>query len=280
MPLKNVPALYIVATPIGNLEDISLRAIRILGQVGLIAAEDTRTTRKLLQAHKIKTKLTSYHEFNKKAKLAYLVELLKQEDVALVSDAGMPGISDTGYELVNAAIANNIQVVVVPGASAVLTALVLSGLPSDQFLYLGFLPRAKGERTSFLESIEREARTLVFFESPHRLTASLVDIKKVLGDRRVAVCRELTKIHEEVFRGTVSQAIEHFINPRGEFTIVIDGAGKLEAEAEGLEVEELKKLIKAGLSARDAVGALAGSTGISRKKLYSQWLKLKKGEGK
>jgi 16S rRNA (cytidine1402-2'-O)-methyltransferase len=280
MPLKNVPALYIVATPIGNLEDISLRAIRILGQVGLIAAEDTRTTRKLLQAYKIKTKLTSYHEFNKKDKLAYLVELLKSEDVALVSDAGMPGISDTGYELVNAAIANDIQVVVVPGASAVLTALVLSGLPSDQFLYLGFLPRAKGERTSFLETIEREARTLVLFESPHRLSASLVDIKRVLGDRRLAVCRELTKIHEEVFRGTVSQAIEHFISPRGEFTIVIEGAGKVEAETEGMEVEELKKLIKAGLSARDAVSALAGSTGISRKKLYSQWLKLKKGEGK
>jgi 16S rRNA (cytidine1402-2'-O)-methyltransferase len=280
MPLKTVPALYIVATPIGNLEDISLRAIRILGQVKLIAAEDTRTTRNLLQAYNIKTKLTSYHEFNKLAKLDYLLELLKTDDVALVSDAGMPGISDTGYELIEGAIAKGVEVVVVPGASAVLTALVLSGLPSNEFVYLGFLPRKKGERVGLLEPLQKEKRTVIFFESPHRVISSLEDILKVLGDRKLAVCRELTKIHEEVFRGTVSQAIGHFENPRGEFTIVIEGAGEVKSEEESSVDEELKKLIRQGFSARDAVGALAGSTGISKKKLYSQWLVLKKGDGK
>jgi 16S rRNA (cytidine1402-2'-O)-methyltransferase len=280
MPLKTVPALYIVATPIGNLEDISLRAIRVLGQVKLIAAEDTRTTRNLLQEYKIKTKLTSYHEHNKHAKLGYLIELLKTDDIALVSDAGMPGVSDTGYELIKAAIEADIGVIVIPGASAVLTALVLSGLPANEFLYLGFLPRKKGDRVRVLESLETEKRTVVFFESPHRLIDSLEDIRSHSGDRKVAVCRELTKIHEEVFRGSVSEAIGHFTNPRGEFTIVLEGAGEVKDMSDGLAGEDLKNLMNKGLSARDAVSALAGSTGISKKKLYSQWLELKKGEVK
>ncbi|MFC2058211.1 16S rRNA (cytidine(1402)-2'-O)-methyltransferase [Chloroflexota bacterium] len=215
--------LYLVATPIGNLEDITLRAIRVLGEVGLIAAEDTRKTRKLLTHYNIKTPLTSYHEYSRRSKIPYIMGRLEQEDVALVSEAGMPGISDPGYELVQAAIDNNVTVVAIPGPSALPAALAVSGLPADQFIYLGFLPRRKGKRVRLLKEIGAEPRTIIAFESPHRLLASLADIGETLGDRRISVCRELTKIHEEVFRGTVSQAIDYFSQPRGEFTLVIEG---------------------------------------------------------
>ncbi len=218
-----MPVLYVIATPIGNLEDISLRALRLLQEVKLIAAEDTRTTRHLLNAHNIKTPLTSYHEHSKKAKLDYLLNYLEKEDLALVSEAGMPGLSDPGYELIVAAIERGISVVPIPGASAVITALVVSGLPTDQFLYLGFLPRRKGQRQRLLSSIVDEPRTIVAFETPHRLRKALSDIEEILGNRRLSVCRELTKVHEEIFRGRVSQAREHFVEPRGEFTLVIEG---------------------------------------------------------
>jgi len=218
-----VPVLYVIATPIGNLEDISLRALRLLQEVKLIAAEDTRTTRHLLNAHNIKTPLTSYHEHSKRAKLDYLLNYLEKEDLALVSEAGTPGLSDPGYELIVAAIEHGISVVPIPGASAVITALVVSGLPTDQFLYLGFLPRRKGQRQRLLSSIVDEPRTIVAFETPHRLKEALSDIEEILGDRRLSVCRELTKVHEEIFRGRVSQAREHFVEPRGEFSLVIEG---------------------------------------------------------
>jgi len=218
-----VPVLYVIATPIGNLEDISLRALRLLREVKLIAAEDTRTTRHLLNAHDIKTPLTSYHEHSKRAKLDYLLNYLEKEDLALVSEAGMPGLSDPGYELIVAAIERGISVVPIPGASAVITALVVSGLPTDQFLYLGFLPRRKGQRQRLLSSIVDEPRTIVAFETPHRLKEALSDIEEILGNRRLSVCRELTKVHEEIFRGRVSQAREHFAEPRGEFSLVIEG---------------------------------------------------------
>ncbi len=218
-----MPALYVIGTPIGNLEDISLRALRLLGEVKLIAAEDTRTTRRLLNAYDIKTPLTSYHEHSKKAKLDYLLEYVEQEDLALVAEAGMPGLSDPGYELIVAAIGRGISVIPVPGASAVIAALVVSGLPTDQFLYLGFLPRRQGQRQRLLGSLIDERRTMVAFETPHRLGGALNDIGEVLGDRRISVCRELTKVHEEVFRGRVSQAREHFAEPRGEFSLVIEG---------------------------------------------------------
>jgi len=218
-----MPVLYVIATPIGNLEDISLRALRLLQEVKLIAAEDTRTTRHLLNAHNIKTPLTSYHEHSKKAKLDYLLNYLEKEDLALVSEAGMPGLSDPGYELIVAAIERGISVVPIPGASAVITALVVSGLPTDQFLYLGFLPRRKGQRQRLLSSIVDEPRTIVAFETPHRLRKALSDIEEILGNRRLSVCRELTKVHEEIFRGRVSQAREHSAEPRGEFTLVIEG---------------------------------------------------------
>ena len=218
-----MPVLYIIATPIGNLEDISLRALRLLREVKLIAAEDTRTTRRLLNAYNIKTPLTSYHEHSKRAKLDYLLNYLEKEDMALVSEAGMPGLSDPGYELIVAAIERGISVVPIPGASAVITALVVSGLPTDQFLYVGFLPRRKGQRQRLLSSIIDEPRTIVAFETPHRLREALSDIEEILGNRRLSVCRELTKVHEEIFRGRVSQAREHFAEPRGEFTLVIEG---------------------------------------------------------
>lgn len=215
--------LYVVATPIGNLEDISLRALRVLREVELIAAEDTRKTRRLLNAYNIETPLTSYHEHSKRAKLDYLLGYLEKEDLALVSEAGMPGLSDPGYDLIVAAIERGISVVSVPGPSAVITALVVSGLPTDQFVYVGFLPRRKGQRQRLLSSISDEARTIVAFEAPHRVREALTDIEEILGDRRVSVCRELTKVHEEVFRGRVSQAREHFAEPRGEFSLVIEG---------------------------------------------------------
>jgi 16S rRNA (cytidine1402-2'-O)-methyltransferase len=218
-----MPVLYVIATPIGNLEDISLRALRLLQEVKLIAAEDTRATRHLLNAHNIKTPLTSYHEHSKRAKLDYLLNYLEKEDLALVSEAGMPGLSDPGYELIVAAIERGISVVPIPGASAVITALVVSGLPTDQFIYLGFLPRRKGQRQRLLSSIVDEPRTIVAFETPHRLREALSDIEEILGNRRLSVCRELTKVHEEIFRGRVSQAREHFVEPRGEFTLVIEG---------------------------------------------------------
>jgi 16S rRNA (cytidine1402-2'-O)-methyltransferase len=215
--------LYVIATPIGNLEDISLRALRLLQEVKLIAAEDTRTTRHLLSAHDIKTPLTSYHEHSKRAKLDYLLNYLEREDLALVSEAGMPGLSDPGYDLIVAAIERGVSVVPIPGASAIITALAVSGLPTDQFLYIGFLPRRKGQRQRILRSIAEESRTVVAFETPHRINEALEDIEEILGDRRIAVCRELTKVHEELFRGRVSQARQYFIEPRGEFTLVVEG---------------------------------------------------------
>ncbi|HUV55616.1 MAG TPA: 16S rRNA (cytidine(1402)-2'-O)-methyltransferase, partial [Dehalococcoidales bacterium] len=218
-----MPILYVVATPIGNLDDISLRALRTLREVKLIAAEDTRKTKRLLTTYDIKTPVTSYHEHNKWTKLDYILNCLEGGDVALVSNAGMPGISDPGYELIVAANQRGISVVPIPGPSVVITALVISGLPTDRFSYIGFLPHKVNSRRRLLESITDEHGTIVALESPHRLLAALNDILLILGDRKVAVCRELTKIYEEVFRGTISQAIEHFTEPRGEFTLVIEG---------------------------------------------------------
>ena len=275
-----MPTLYVVATPIGNLEDITLRAIRILSEVGLIAAEDTRKTRLLLNAYGIKTRLTSYHEHNKRAKLSYLLDCLQVKDLALVSEAGMPGLSDPGYELIVAATQRGIQVTPVPGASAVVTALVVSALPANQFTYLGFLPRKNTERIRLLQSIAHEHRTIVAFESPHRLLSSLNDIAQVLGNRRIAIVRELTKIHEEVFRGSISEAVDHFQQPRGEFTLVIEGEKEAEKPVLTSDIEqELCQLQNQGITAREAVKQLSLATGLSRRELYQAWLKLKSNSG-
>jgi 16S rRNA (cytidine1402-2'-O)-methyltransferase len=270
-----MPALYIVATPIGNLEDISLRALRTLREVKLIAAEDTRRTRQLLAAYDIKTPMTSYHERNKLAKLDYILNRLEEGDVALVSDAGMPGMSDPGYELVVAAGQRGIPVVPIPGASVVITALVVSGLDTGQFIYLGFLPHKAGARRRRLESVADEYATIVVLESPHRLLAALRDVLEVLGDRRIAVCRELTKLHEEIFRGKVSQAIDHFAEPRGEFTLVIEGRKEPEKPrlTEAIE-KQLQQMRRSGVGAKQAVARVAEETGLSKKELYQAWLKL------
>lgn len=264
--------LYVVGTPIGNLEDISLRALRILREAALIAAEDTRQTRKLLTRYEITTPLTSYYEHNKLAKLDYILTTLEEKDVALVSEAGMPGISDPGYELIQAAIARGIPVVPVPGPSALVTALAISGLPTDSFVYLGFLPRRQGERRRLLGSLAGERRTLVAFEAPHRLRKSLADLADVLGDRQIAVARELTKIHEEVWRGSLSQALEHFERtpPRGEFTLVIAGAGE-EAQAAWDEEQvraALAELLNEGLDKKEAIKQVAKAAHWPRRQVY------------
>ena len=257
-----VPALYVVATPIGNLEDISLHALRILQEVKLIAAEDTRTTRKLLNVYNIKTPLTSYHEHNKRAKLDYLLRCLEEKDVALVSEAGTPGLSDPGYELIVAAIDRAIPVVPIPGASAMITALVVSGLPTDRFIYLGFLPRRQGQRRRLLGSIVNEPRTIVAFEAPHRLKETLGDIEGTLGDRRVAVCRELTKIHEEIFRGRLSLAKEHFTEPRGEVTLVIEGRAEKENKITEETERKLRELCHQGMGAKEAISCISQPSGL------------------
>ena len=266
-----VGTLYIVGTPIGNLEDVSLRALRILGEVDLIAAEDTRRTRKLLTHYEINTPLTSYHEHNKLAKLDELLSTLQQKDVALVSEAGMPGLSDPGYELIEAAIARGIPVSPVPGPSALITALVVSGLPTVGFLYLGFLPRRQKQRRQLLASVTGEKRTLVAFEAPHRLHASLADLKAVLGDRRIAIARELTKLHEEVWRGSVSQALAHFEEnpPRGEFTLVIEGAKEERVTwNEERVVEMLAELMSEGIDRKEAVKVVSELAGWPKREVY------------
>jgi 16S rRNA (cytidine1402-2'-O)-methyltransferase len=269
-----MPALYVVATPIGNLEDISLRALRILREVKLVAAEDTRRTKQLLAAYDIKTPITSYHEHNKLAKLDYILNCLSREDVALVSDAGMPGISDPGYELIVACTKQGIPVVPVPGPSVVITALAVSGLDTGRFSYLGFLPNKAGARRRLLRSVADEPATIVVLEAPHRLLEALDDILAVLGDRKLAVCRELTKLHEEVFRGRVSQARSHFTEPRGEFTLVIEGRREEKPHLTPEIEKELQNLRCTGIGAKEAIASLAEETGLSRKELYQAWLRL------
>ncbi|MFC1961423.1 16S rRNA (cytidine(1402)-2'-O)-methyltransferase [Chloroflexota bacterium] len=269
-----MPSLYVVATPIGNLEDISLRALRVLAEVSLIAAEDTRKTRKLLNRYSIKTALTSYHEHNKLSKLDYLMEYLQEKDVALVSEAGTPGVSDPGYELIAASGQRGIPVVPIPGPSAIITALTVSGLPTDRFTYLGFLPPRQSARRSLLQGGAAEKSTLILLEAPHRLIASLQDILQILGDRRIAVCRELTKLHEDIFRGTVSQAVTAFREPRGEFTLVIEGRqgnGKPQMTEE--VAHKLHDLYCSGATAKEAIARFTAETGLPRKELYRAWLK-------
>ncbi len=268
--------LYLVATPIGNLEDITLRAIRVLREVSLIASEDTRTTRKLLAHYDIRGRMISYNEHNMKGRTPQILAALAEGDVALVSEAGTPGVSDPGYELSVAAIDAGFPVVPIPGPAAVIAALSASGLPMRQFTFIGFLPRRSSERRKLFESLRAERGTLVAFESPRRVLASLEDMRTAWGERRVAVCRELTKLHEEVFRGTVSEAIEHFQEPRGEITLVVEGAtvgaqglSPLRPEAEVREL--LARLRAAGVKGRDAARQVAAETGWAQREVYRLW---------
>jgi 16S rRNA (cytidine1402-2'-O)-methyltransferase len=265
-------ALYLVATPIGNLEDISPRAIRILREVILIAAEDTRHTGTLLKHFDIKTQSTSYFEHNKLSKLDFILEKLSQGDVALISDAGTPAINDPGYELVKAALASGWDVRPVPGPSAPIAALTASGLPTDSFLYLGYLPHKASDRRKSIGQVSNLTYTLIFFESPHRIVESLQDILSTLGDRRICVAREMTKMFEEYWRGNVSGALEYFRSQpvRGEFTLVIEG--KKKDENEKWAEEELLKAIQKGLTAHETLGELAGrlakESGWKRREIY------------
>jgi 16S rRNA (cytidine1402-2'-O)-methyltransferase len=271
-----MPTLYVVATPIGNLEDITLRALRVLREVSLIAAEDTRTTRKLLSHYGIKARLTSYHEHNKGAKIPHILDVLRHADVALVSESGMPAVSDPGYDLVAAAAEAGVTVAAVPGPSAVVAALAVSGLPTRQFTYVGFLPRRKGERRRLLSALAAQPQTIVALESPHRLLTTLSDLLVVLGDRRLAVCRELTKLHEEVFRGRISEAIAHFREPRGEFTLVLEGAPQPPQAVvpDQAVLTELRQLRQQGMTPRQAVTQVAQQFGLPRRQVYRLWLQL------
>jgi len=264
--------LYLVATPIGNLEDITARALRILAEVRLIAAEDTRQTRKLLTHFNIRTSLTSYYEHNKLSKLDHILESLSAGDVALVSDAGTPGLNDPGYELVGAALQAGHTVSPLPGACAPIAALVASGLPTDAFLYLGYLPRKASDRRQFISSLENLPYTLIFLETPHRLVEALSDLQTVLGDRQVAVARELTKLHEEILRLPLSRARLHFDEhpPRGEFTLVL--AGSHPGETEKWSEMHLLNSIHTALGQDEATTSMAArlatDSGWERREVY------------
>jgi len=273
--------LYLVATPIGNLEDISARALRILGQVGLIAAEDTRQTRKLLSHYDIHTPLTSYHEHNKVVKLDSILSVLAQGDIALVSDAGTPALNDPGYELVQAALRSGYTVSPIPGPSAPVAALVVSGLPTEAFLYLGYLPRKATERRQGLAKVATLPYTLIFLETPHRLLPALEDLQAALGDRTAAVARELTKLHEEIFRGKLSAAHAYFtVNPpRGEFTLVVEGF-QPSAERERWSEERLQAALQERLSigqpASQIAAQVAQESGWPRREVYRMVTELTK----
>lgn len=272
--------LYVVATPIGNLEDITLRALRVLREVDLIAAEDTRKTLRLLSHYDIRKPLESYHRHTEREKLERILTALQTRDVALVSEAGMPGISDPGQRLIAAAIERGIPVVPVPGPSALLTALVVSSLPTDRFLYIGFLPRVKSDRRKLLESVAGLPYTIVAFEAPHRLLATLSDMEEILGDRFMAAARELTKLYEEVVRGPISEVRSHFVDqpPRGEFTLVIGppeqlpGAAVGEADIGQRLLSMARELRSRGIKGKDAVRRMMEATGAGRREAYNAWL--------
>ena len=268
--------LYVVGTPIGNLEDLTLRASRILGEVDLISAEDTRVTRKLLNHLGLRTPMISCHQNNWRERLPALLRALEAGDAAMVTDAGMPAVSDPGSNVVSEIAAKGFAVEVVPGVSAVTAGLSVSGMTGDAFLFLGFLPRRGKERGECLQRAAAAVETVVLFESPHRLEATIADLKEAMGNRRVAVGRELTKLHEEVFRGTLEEAGEHFSAPRGEFVLVVEGAGNAPPETgeAGLEAafRELSNLRESGAKAKDAVPVVAESHGLPKRRVYQLWL--------
>ena len=272
--------LYVVATPIGNLEDITLRSLRILKEVKLIAAEDTRTSRKLLSRYGIKTPLISFHEHNQKNQIPRILGALTTGDVALVSDAGVPTLSDPGQELVRRALESGVPVAAAPGPSAVSAALSVSGMPANRFMFTGFLPRRQRERRELLSTLAEFPDTVVIFEAPHRLRSTLKDLLAVWGDRRITVCRELTKRFEEVFPATVSQALERFAEPRGEFTLVVEGGVAEKAVWDHEDVRSsLAQLKVEGMRAREAVSRVAAESGMRRSLVYREWLSLGEEEG-
>lgn len=268
--------LFLVATPIGNLEDVTFRALRILREAAVIAAEDTRRTAGLLAHFEIRTPTTSFFEHNEREKIPQLIQRLEAgEHVALVSDAGTPGVSDPGYRLVRAAIEAGLRVEAVPGASAVLTALVASGLPTHAFIFAGFPPARRQAREKWLAALAERRETLVFYEAPHRVRETLQAALDVLGDRPAAVCRELTKLHEEVARGPLSTLVSQLDEPRGEFTLVVGPPAEaeavpVEAPEEGRLLEEFYQLTEnSGLNRREAVSRLASRYDTPARQVYA-----------
>ncbi|MBI3644946.1 MAG: 16S rRNA (cytidine(1402)-2'-O)-methyltransferase [Acidobacteriales bacterium] len=277
-------ALYLVATPIGNLEDITLRALRVLKEVDLIACEDTRQTQKLLSHYGIQTRTVSYHEHNEMTKAAELVvDLESGAKIALVTDAGMPGISDPGFRLIALAIRHHVPVVPIPGASAFLAALVASGLPTDSFRFSGFLPAKSGQRRKLIESVKDSPRTQVFYEAPHRLLETLADVCEVLGnDRHVVVAREVTKLHEEFLRGRASEVLEQLKargEVRGEVTLLIAKAESREPRAESSSVSVAQRVREIMASERvdekAALKKVAKERGIGKSEAYREWQRSK-----
>jgi len=269
--------LYVVGTPIGNLGDMTDRARSVLAGVDLVAAEDTRRAGKLLARFGIEARLTSLFEGNERVRTAALVKQLREgKDVAVVSDGGMPGLSDPGFPLVRACIEAGIDVRVVPGPSAVVSALVVSGLPTDRFVFEGFLPRKRGERRARLEALASDPRTVVLFESPRRLGPLLRDVLATLGDRRIAVPRELTKLHEEVIRGRVSEVLAHVADrePKGEVVVVIEGARERPALDLSELVAEAEALAGRGMRKREAAGEVARRHGASANAIYRALVRL------
>jgi 16S rRNA (cytidine1402-2'-O)-methyltransferase len=274
------PSLYLVATPIGNLEDITLRALRVLKEVDLIACEDTRQTLKLLSHYGIKTRLVSYHEHNEMTKAAELVvDLEGGAKIALVTDAGMPGISDPGFRLIALAIRHHVPVVPIPGASAFLAALVASGLPTDSFRFSGFLPAKSGQRRKLLESVRESPRTQVFYEAPHRLLETLSDVSEILGDaRHVVVAREVTKIHEEFLRGRAREILQQLKargDVKGEITLLIAKAeeGSAPSATESVSVTQRVREImsKEKADEKAALKKVAKERGIGKSEAYREW---------
>lgn len=280
--------LFLCATPIGNLEDITFRVLRTLREVDLIAAEDTRNSIKLLNHFEIKTPMTSYHEFNKIDKGKYLVGLMQQgQEIALITDAGTPGISDPGEELVAMCYEAGIPVTSLPGPAACITALTMSGLPTRRFAFEAFLPSDKKEKQAVLEELKEETRTTVLYEAPHRLVRTLEDLYEALGERRVTVCRELTKKHETAFAATLSEALAYYgeNEPKGECVIVMEGRSRVEMaeekqrEWESMPLEEHMKLYEGqGMSRKDAMKAVAKDRGVSKREIYQKLLQDEAGE--
>jgi 16S rRNA (cytidine1402-2'-O)-methyltransferase len=279
--MNNLGKLYVVGTPIGNLNDLTFRALETLKKVAFIAAEDTRHTGKLLQHFEITTSQISYHEHNRLSRLDELLNILGQgQDIALVTDAGMPGISDPGYELIKACVEANIEIVPIPGVTAVITALAVSGLPTERFCFEGFLPTKEKLRLERLDSLKTEMRTMVFYEAPHKLIKTLEDLREAFGKtRQIVLGRELTKLYEEIWRGTIVGAINLYLEnktPKGEFTIVVmgnSGTDIIQLSEEELK-RELQEIMERGVNRSQASRQLAQVTNLSRSRLYKLALEI------
>lgn len=272
--------LYLCATPIGNLGDVSSRCIEVLNSVDMIAAEDTRHTLKLLNHFGISKPMTSYHEHNKREKGEYLISLLKEgKNIALVSDAGTPAISDPGEDLVKLCVENDLEVTSIPGPVAAINALILSGLSARRFSFEGFLSVTKRRKHEHLESLKNDTHTLIFYEAPHKLITTLSDMLEIFGDRKIALVRELTKIHEDIFRTTLSGALEYYSekSPRGEYVIVVEGATETEADTQeqwwcDLSIKEhVDEYIKRGENSKDAIKSAAKDRSLSKRDVYNEY---------